>query len=317
MRELAEAQHCVVGREQLRGLGMGRAAMARRVRSGRWEGLTTRVFRLTGSVRSAEQSAMAAVLDAGPAAVASYATAAALWDLPGFPPGQLEVSRPRCGANRPSTLAEVHHPRFLPSHHFTVRRLVPVTTLARTVFDLSGVLSEARTERALQAALRSGLRWETLAAHLDEMAARGRAGTALTRALMDRHAGKAVLGSGLEARFLRILEAAGLPEPRRQVDLGSARWAGRADFVYDDVGLVIEVNGNWSHTSPIDVVRDQQRSGRLVAAGFRVLPLPEDAILQRPEEVARLVRDARRSASRPSGRQSAAATDALWRPEAS
>ncbi len=111
------------------------------------------------------------------------------------------------------------------------------------------------------------------------------------------HGDRSALGSGLEARFLRVLREAGLPEPRRQVDLGAECWLGRVDFLYDDVRLVVEVNGTWAHTTSMDVERDQHRTARLVAAGYSVLPLPQQLIRDGPEEVVRLVREARRRAA--------------------
>ncbi len=294
MRELAVAQHGVVSRDQLRRVGAHRQAAAGRLRSGEWAPVTTRVMRLVGVAESREQRAMAAVLDAGEGSVLSHQSAAALWGLPGFDLHEVEISRPRTGPNRGTTLARVHHPRLLPPHHCSVRRQVPVTTLVRTVFDLAGSEHPARAENALHSALRAGLGWDTVRDHLKQVAQKGRPGIELMRELVERHGGKPALGSGLEARFLRVLRRAGLPQPRRQVDLGGEGWAGRVDFVFDDVSLVIEVNGDWHHSGVVDVRRDQERAARLAAAGFRVLPLHEQLVRKDPDEVARLVRAARR-----------------------
>ena len=139
--------------------------------------------------------------------------------------------------------------------------------------------------------------WATPTKHLQEVASKGRPGIELMRELIAAHSDQPVLGSGLEARFVRIIKRADLPEPRRQVDVGAERWIGRVDFLYDDVRLVIEVNGSWAHTTSIDVERDQRRMAGLVSAGYAVLPLPEHLIRERPEEVVRLVREARRRAA--------------------
>lgn len=297
MRELAIRQHGVVSREQLRRQGVHRHEVARRLASGAWALATARVLRLTGMPETDQQQAMAAVLDAGEGAVLSHRSAAALWELPGFGLEELEVSRPRAGPNRATTLAKLHHPRLLPPRHCTVRHRLPVTTLVRTVFDLAGSEYPARAENALHSALRAGLGWHTVEDHLRRVAQKGRPGIELMRELVEQHGGKPVLGSGLEARFLRILRSAGLPEPRRQVDLGGQSWAGRVDFLYDDVRLVIEVNGDWHHSRVGDVRRDQERAARLAAAGYRVLPLHEQLVRKDPDEVARLVRCPRRQAA--------------------
>ena len=129
--------------------------------------------------------------------------------------------------------------------------------------------------------------------HLTDEARQGRNGISLMRELIAAHRGRPGLGSGLEVRFLRLLKDAGLPEPRSQIDVGAERWAARVDFLYDDVRLVIEVNGTWCHTSAPDVEQDQRRTGRLVAAGYTVLPIPEHMVTQAPDEVVSLVRRAR------------------------
>ncbi|MGI9119141.1 MAG: hypothetical protein ACR2G7_03250 [Acidimicrobiales bacterium] len=96
---------------------------------------------------------MAAVLDAGGGAVVSRLAAAHLWGLPGFEPGPVDVTRARRRARRPSSLANLHEPRYLPEHHRREVEGVPVTTVARTVFDLAGCVYPKRAERALDNAL--------------------------------------------------------------------------------------------------------------------------------------------------------------------
>lgn len=292
MRVLAGRQHGVVSRDQLRAEGIDRQAVEYRVRSPDWLLVTRRVLRLVGAARTPEQRAMAATLDAG--GVLSHAAAAGLWGWRGFSLDRLEVSRPRGVTTRRSRLATVHVSRLLPEHHRTTERGIPVTTLARTVVDLAGTEHPNRVEVALHAALRRGMRWPELHAVVDELDATGRAGIGVVKRLVEKHDGRPALGSGLEARFLRALLAAGLPEPRRQVSLGDGSAAGRVDFYYDDARLVIEVDGGWFHESPADVRRDKRRAAELVAAGFRVLSLSEDLIRSAPEEAVRLIASARR-----------------------
>lgn len=315
IRAIARGQHSLVARRQLRAAGVAAPSVRRRLRSGMLVAVTSRVLRLAGAAPDEDQRVMAAVLDAGPGAVASHTTAAALWGLPGFDGATVEVSRGRAGSDRPSSLARVHHPRLLPAAHCAVLRAVPVTTLVRTVFDVAGQVHEARAERALQAALRRGLSWSVVERHLAETAEHGRDGIAVLRVLLDRHRGKPVLGSGLEARFLRLVRAAGLPEPARQVDVGAQGWVARVDFLYHDARLVIEIDGNWSHTSPLDIARDKRRTAGLVAAGYAVLPISEELLRADPQGVVRLVREARGAAAARSGGQNATVSALVRGPE--
>lgn len=300
MRGRAGAQHGLVGRDELRAAGASRTAVGHRLRSPDWEALSERVLRLVGAPVTSHQVAMAGVLDAGAGAVVSHASAAALWGPPGFAVEPVHVSRDR-GSRRPARLATAHLPRLLPQRHVTTRHGVPVTTLARTVVDLAATEHPARVELALHAAVRGGLHWSDVERVVGELTARGRTGVPLARSLVERDSGRPPLGSGLEGRLLQILRVAGLPEPRRQVDLGAGDWVGRVDFLHDDVRLVVEIDGGWHHEGALDVRRDKRRSAALAAAGFRVLPLAEDLLRRDPAEAVRLVSEARRHARRPTG----------------
>src|SRR5688572_5315371 len=175
MRALAERQHGVVTRRQGRALGASRDQLRRRVESGTWENVSLSVLRLVGSHRTFRQRCMAAALDAGAGAAVSHESAAALWRLPGFRSGPLHVSRP---AGR-STLATVHR-THVPETHVRLFERIPVTSPARTIFDLAGVLHPGRTERALDNALARGLTTtEALHRVTEELVRPGRPGSSL------------------------------------------------------------------------------------------------------------------------------------------
>jgi hypothetical protein len=148
---------------------------------------------------------MAAVLDCGEGSVASHRTAAALWGLHGFRLDALDVIRPRTrDAARRCSLATVHEPRLLLLHHCTVLDGIPVTTPARTLFDLAGIAHPGRVERAVDNALsRSPALLPRLHAMLPEMAQRGRTGITLMREILAaRPAGYIAPASGLESRVI-------------------------------------------------------------------------------------------------------------------
>src|SRR5262249_9693064 len=92
---LAARQHALVTRRQAIAAGLTADAVARRVRAGLWVVAAPGVSRLAGAPRSWPQRALAAVLSAGPGAVASHRTAAHLWGLDGFAaPGRIDVTLP-------------------------------------------------------------------------------------------------------------------------------------------------------------------------------------------------------------------------------
>src|SRR5205807_1777024 len=106
------------------------------------------VYRLPGAPVTWKQKVMAAVLAAGPGAVASHKTAAALWGLAGFPPREVEVTLPH-GKYRPGC----HQSRSLERVDVTTIDGIPVTRVARTLVDLAGAVSDARLEDAIDDAL--------------------------------------------------------------------------------------------------------------------------------------------------------------------
>ena len=97
----------------------------------------------------------------------------------------------------------------------------------------------------------------------EEMASRGRPGTAVMRlVLADRGLDYVPPASGLEARVMQILHRAGDPPLDRQVDTGSDRWIGRVDFRDPVLPFVLEVQSERFHASRIDRQLDGQRFGR-------------------------------------------------------
>lgn len=296
MRAVVERQHGVMSRAQVRGLGASRDALHSRLRSPGWVTVSPRVLKLAGSPPTFRQRCMAAALDAGRGAAVSHVAGAALWGLPGFDTEDLHVSRSRTATSRTSRLATVHEPRLLPDHHRTLIEGIPVTTVARTVFDLAGFLHPLRTERALDNALpRRLVDLETVRAVAIELLEHGRTGSALMRQLLsDRGAGYIPPASGLEARFFALLVEAGMELPDRQVDVGGEAWTGRVDFLYRRARLVVEIDSDVHHTAKLDIESDRRRDEALRVGGFHVLRITEQQVWQRPHEAVALVRAALR-----------------------
>lgn len=299
MRAMAATQDALVTTGQLRHLAMTRAALRHLVSIGVLEAVSPRVLRLAGSVPTWKQELLAAVLDAGPGAVASHEAAAALWELPGFWPGPLDVSRPRsCTRMRPN-LGEVHESRRLTTDQTTVHDGIPVTEVARTLFDLAGApgLSVTRIERAVDNAIaRSPSVLPRLHVLLRTLSARGRPGIALMRELLDeRPPGYVPPASGLEARVISLLDEASIAT-RRQVDLGGEHWIGRVDLLVVDASVVVEADSALHHSSLSDRRRDERRDSQLTELGLRVVRVTDEEAFSRPWVVAAKVREAVKAA---------------------
>jgi very-short-patch-repair endonuclease len=285
LHDLAARQHGLVTRHQATSLGASQEAVLHRLRKGAWSPVGLRVLRAAGSVPTPKQELMAAVLDASSGAVASHEAAAALWSLPGFPPGPLDVTRPRSSTRMRPTIGEVHESRRLPAEHCTVIDGIPATGLARTLFDLAGAPSmpAPRVERAVDNALaRSPLLLVRLHRMLRELTARGRPGIGLMRALLAvRPEGYVPPASGLEARALELLHDAGI-RTERQVDIGDAEWIGRVDFRVVGTHVVVEVDSAVHHTSLADRRRDAARDAACAKAGLVVVRVTDEEVFQRP-----------------------------------
>jgi predicted transcriptional regulator of viral defense system len=134
IRELARRQHGLIALRQAVELGFTAAALSRRVRSGALDRVFPRTYRIAGAPPSPEQRALAAILWAGPKAVASHATAAHLWRLLAKPPAAVHVTTPAQLTRPPSGI--VVHTAQLRRDRGRLRG-VPITSVARTLLDLA------------------------------------------------------------------------------------------------------------------------------------------------------------------------------------
>jgi very-short-patch-repair endonuclease len=296
MRELAASQHGVVARWQARASGATPDEIAHWMRTGAWIGVGRVAIRLAGAPSTDRQLAMLAVLDAGPGAVLSHRCAAALWDLPGFRLVDLEVTRPRGGSRRRATGARVHETRVLRSSHVTVHEAIPVTTPARTIFDLASILHPKRVERALETAwTRRLLDGHRMARMLDDLGKRGRTGTTVMREVLAARGPDYVPAeSGLEGRFAEILRKDGQRPMERQIEVGGERWLGRVDFYDRTTGVIVQIDSEQYHGSLVDKRADETQTAALEAAGFVVERVTDFEVWYCADEVTRRVRDARR-----------------------
>ncbi len=272
------------------------------VERGEVERIRELVLRLRGAPPTLQQRAMVAVLDAGPGAVISHDSAAALWAIPGFAPEPWQVLRPRRKKDPHPYLAQIHEARRLPEHHVVRLDGIPVTSPVRTIFDLAnlGRIHPGRIERALDTAFAKGLVGpRAMQAMLDDLGGRGRRGIALLRCLAEtRGPGYRPPESGLEHRVQMILAKAGITGFERQVVVGNeVEPIGRADFVHLTAGVVLEVDSSRFHGALLDQEADRRRDQRLSRNGWRVVRVTEFDVWHRPDRVVQKVLDALRRAA--------------------
>lgn len=295
---LAAEQHGLVTRDQLLRAGLARSTIWRRRSTGALVPVGSRTFRLPAVANTHDGAVLAACLDVG--GVASHETAAWLHHLIERPP-RIHVCVPRHGpwtAPTPPPGVVVHSSTDLPVGDITLRRGIPVLSVARTLMSLGALVPAGLTQEALAEVLavacergQASERW--LFWLLERRRIQGRVGTiAFEEALAER----VQLGpteSWLERETLRILGDAGLPLPRVQQRVDRrGRFVGRVDFRYDDAPVIVESLGYATHRSRADLERDTRRANMLTLAGNVVLQFGYDQIVRDPASVAGDVADA-------------------------
>ena len=137
--ELARSQHRNVTRQQLLALGLGRAAISHRARSGRLHRVFTSVYAIGTPASSPVERAAAAVLACGDRAALSHLSALFLWGLHRQWTEPIHVTTPR-DRKRPGIV--VHVSVVLAPADLRSQRGIRATSPARTVLDCAPALGD-------------------------------------------------------------------------------------------------------------------------------------------------------------------------------
>ncbi len=240
-----------------------------------------------------------AALDiAGDSAVLGLRSAARLHGFYAYRSSEaVEVLVPRGSDHRTACGRLIQTRRLLPEHVTEVDGF-RATTMERTFFDLCGdpdpglrlssVYHRRRMEAVYNDALgRRGMTFTQEAAVFSVMARRGRSGTRLGRAILERFGPEhQPTMSDTETLFLHLIEAYGLPTPRCQVAIsGPDGWVATVDFLFEPAKHVVEVDSSW-HDGPLDRERDAHHDQRLIEAGYSVARYRYGDLVRTPVAVA-------------------------------
>jgi Transcriptional regulator, AbiEi antitoxin/Protein of unknown function (DUF559) len=264
---LAEAQHGVVGREQLRDLGIERSGIDSRVRRGALLPLHRGVYAVGHCRLTNEGRWMAAVLASGPGGVLSHRSAGQLWQVLSSSPAIPEVTRPRSFRTRGRIRC---HQAILPADEIDEVEGIPVTSVSRTLLDLGSILSAQQLERAFNEAEIRQLRSRRSVPDLLGRYAGRRGSTALRRLLAEDATSRGVTKRELEARFAGFLDAHGLPSPRRNADLAVRGRFFNVDCLWPRERLIVELDGRAVHGTRRAFEADRERDRLLLVEGWRV-----------------------------------------------
>lgn len=264
---VAEGQHGIVSHVQLAGAGISGASIGRRVAAGRLHRLHRGVYAVGHRPRTAEARWMAAVFASGPGTLLSHLSAAALWEIYDRDGARVDVTvANRSGRALPGI--RVHRPRRLDPEDVTVRDGIPVTTVARTLVDLTDVLAEQRVRRALREAEFLGLLdTDSLSAAVER--ARGRRRLRALKNALEAHKPGQIIRSELEHRFQELLHGSGLPLPETNVEVKTTRRTYEIDCLWRREGVAVELDGRAAHQRAAAFEEDRARDAALSAVGLR------------------------------------------------
>jgi very-short-patch-repair endonuclease len=284
----ATDHHGLVTLERVLRAGVSRSDWYRSLRRGDIEYVHPGVARLVGSPRTREQRIAAAVLAAGPGAMASHRSAAYLFGVPrpdDDPEDLIVVDRRR----RPVIAgAIVHRPRDLKDLSPVLRENIPTCNIVHWTCDL-GAVDEPSVNPAVGHVVAGRLASpRALRAAVDVHARRGRPGVPALRAALDDWEldGKPVDGV-LEPKMRQVLLRFGLPPAQFHAMVAGYE----VDFHFPGRPVVLECDGWETHGLNRNQFEfDRDRNSVVTAAGFVIVHFTYRQLTRQPERVAKRIR---------------------------
>jgi predicted transcriptional regulator of viral defense system len=283
---LATKQHGVVGRRQLLELGFGTEVIKRWLRTGRLHRLHREAYAV-GHLRLNQRARwLAAVLACGEGSLLSHQSAAALWGLAKPRGPKVDVTAPRGRQYQPGRhWIRLHRGRLFDEDR-DERAEIPVTSLARTLFDYAEVVDFQHLEYAWEEADRLKL---LRLGEVERVCERGYGRRALKpiRQLLAEARAVARVRSPLEERFQRFSEAFELPPHNPNVEvLGK-----EVDALWPAAKLIVELDSWEFHSHRAAFQRDRARDTRLLVDGYRTIRVTHDRLDAEAETLAAEIRE--------------------------
>lgn len=275
---LASRQDGVLTLDDALGCGLTADQVRRRLQAGRWEQLVRGVYRLAGAPdtwRQRARAAQRAVAAAG--GVASHTTAVALHGL--APPSPLpHVTVPR-GRSVRCPIAKVHR-HDLPAADLATVDGIRVTSVARALVDMAGVLGRPDLEALVDDAFCAGKGSPSAAMRSLERAGAHRPGRVLLRTVLEVWTTAIAPGSPAEVRLLRRLDEWGLPPPvtQHRIETPEGEFVGRVDLAWPGDLIALEYEGVRAHAVRRNE-HDERRYARIRALGWRLTTADKHDVL--------------------------------------
>jgi hypothetical protein len=235
------------------------------------------VYRVGHLAPSVEANYLAAVLACGDGALLSGLAAAHLLGLVNESPPMPEVTCPtqRCIRGVRARRARKPDPRDA-----IVRTRIPLTSVARTLVDIAGVLTQDHLARACHEA---GIRYRTTPGEVGEVLARRPTSPGAGKLRRVLHGEVHVTLSKLEKRFLELLSEAGLELPDTNRPAGGRR----VDCRWPREGLTVELDSYRYHGSRHAWEMDRRREREAFARGDDFRRYTYEDVFERPRTMLR------------------------------
>ena len=292
---LAAGQHALVTIAQLDELGVDRHERQRLIAGGHLSRAAPRVLRVNGSAVGWDARIHAEWLSAGPDAIVSHRSGAALYDLDGFDPLRtIHLTLPR--GRRPSRRKDVRHHLSLDYNLIRpeVHQGIVVTDVARLVLDLYACEPNREVARRglFSARKKKLVTWGELHDCLESHARSGRRGITGLRADLDLYSTIGCPESNFEDAIRELLMEAGLPEPELQHWVSANGRLYRIDVAYPEFKVGVEGKSKAHHFTDEAFESDSLRDADLAIAGWIVIHVTWAQIRDDPAGVVRRVRAA-------------------------
>ena len=235
---------------------------------------------------------MAAVLASAPS-VASHLSAAWIWGLLQSRPGTLHVT---CKLGRRAERPFAVHRAHLAPADRAVRDGIPVTSLPRTILDMAVDRSGRTVGRYIQRADDAKVFDRRAMIELLDRT-KGHRGGAKVRATLEIYRETPVFTrSGLERRFLEVVEEAGLPVPSMNAFVAGHE----IDAWWEAERFGVELDVYETHGSRLSFEEDRVRDDELLLAGIETTRITGPRLDREPDAVIASIRqhlERRRSGS--------------------
>ncbi|HUA69555.1 MAG TPA: DUF559 domain-containing protein [Solirubrobacteraceae bacterium] len=274
---IAGRQDNVITADQLRDAGLGRGAVAHRLKARTMQRLHTNVYLLGPAPPTPMARARAAAFACGDDAVVSHRSAACLFNLLPEIPGDVDVT---VAGRNPGERAGVrlHRVTTLRRSDVTTMRGFKITSVARTICDLAATESARDTEHAFQEALYSEIVTVRALERILDREPRRRGASIIRSLIKDPR----LTRSERERRLLKLIKEAQLPRPLTNVPLHGYN----ADVYWPAQKLVVEFDGWRAHGHRLAFEKNRKRDQILMANGIRVMRVTDRQLTGEPIAIA-------------------------------